>query len=68
MQGVHWEFGIAGAACSIAESSGGQNLHVSIVVLKASKYVGAKGDVPKIYGCTLCTHAKAFPGMFFRVE
>ena len=42
------EFGSAGAVCSIEESSGPQNLRVSIV-LKASKSAGAKGDVPKIY-------------------
>jgi hypothetical protein len=37
------------AVYSIEDSSGPQNLWVSIV-LKASKSVGAKGDVPKIYG------------------
>ena len=37
-----------GAACSIEESSGPQNLRVPMV-LKASKYAGPKGDVPKIF-------------------
>ena len=36
-----------GAVCSIEESTGPQNLRVSIV-LKALKSLGAKGDVPKI--------------------
>jgi hypothetical protein len=44
-----YEFESAGAVCSIEESSEPQNLLVSIV-LKASKSVGAKGDVTKIYG------------------
>ena len=39
-----------GAVCSIEESAGPQNLQVSIVLIKSSKSVGAKGDVPKIYG------------------
>ena len=38
---------VAGAVCSIEESSGPQNLWVPIV-LKASKYVGVKSYVPKI--------------------
>ena len=38
-----------GAVYSIEETSGPQNLQVSIV-LKASKSAGAKDDVPKIYG------------------
>ena len=46
---MHYEFGPADAVYSIEESSGPQNLRVSIL-LKASKSVGAKGDVPKIYG------------------
>ena len=41
--------GSAGAVCSIKESSGPKNQQVHIV-LKASKSVGAKGDVPKICG------------------
>ena len=48
---MHEEFGSVGAVCSIEESSVPQNLQVSIV-LKASKFVGAKGDVPKIYEFT----------------
>ena len=39
IQGMHWEFGSAGAVCSIEESCGPQNLRVSIV-LKASKFGG----------------------------
>ena len=38
----------AGAVCSIKESSGSQNLRVSIVI-KASKPAVSKGDVPKIF-------------------
>ena len=48
-QGMRSEFGSAGAVCSIKESSGTQNQRVHIV-LKASKSVVAKGDVPKICG------------------
>ena len=48
MQGMRQEFGSVGAVCSIEESSGPQNLRVSIV-LKASKSAGAKGDIPKTY-------------------
>ena len=46
---MHWEFGSAGAVCSIEESSGSQNLRVHIG-LKASKSGGSKDDVPKING------------------
>ena len=42
---MHKEFGSAGAACSIEESSGPQNLRVHIIVLKAQKSEGAKGDL-----------------------
>ena len=49
---MSYEFGSAGAVCSIEESSGPQNPRVSIV-LKASKSAGAKGDVTKIYGFVL---------------
>ena len=40
-QGMRYEFGSAGAVCSIKESSGTQNQRVHIV-LKASKSVGAR--------------------------
>ena len=45
---MRYTFGSAGAVCSIEESSGPQNLGVSIVI-KASKSGGANGDIPKIY-------------------
>ena len=45
---MRYQFGSAGAVCSIEESSGRQNLRVSIV-LKVSKSAGAKGGVLKIY-------------------
>ena len=48
---MRYEFGSAGAVCSIKESSGPQNQQVHIV-LKASKSAGAKGDVP--YICIPC--------------
>ena len=48
-QGMRYKFGSAGAVCSVQDSSGSQNLQVSIL-LEASKSAGAKGDVPKIYG------------------
>ena len=60
IQGMRYEFGSVGAVCSIKESSGPQNQRVHIV-LKAWKSVGAKGDVPKICGCTRCTRSNAFP-------
>ena len=41
-------FGIWICGCSIEESTGPQNLWVTIV-LKTSKSAGAKGDFPKIY-------------------
>ena len=43
LQGMRLEFGSAGAVCSIEESSGPQNLWVSIV-LKASNSACVKGD------------------------
>ena len=46
---MHYEFGPADAVYSIEESSGPQNLRVSMVLI-ASKSGGAKGDVAKIYG------------------
>ena len=48
-QGMRYKFGSAGAVCSVEDSSGPQNLQVSIL-LKASKSADAKGDVSKIYG------------------
>ena len=52
---MRWEFGSAGAVCSIEESSGPQNLRVSIV-LKASRSASTKGDVPSIYGFVQPVH------------
>ena len=61
---MHWEFWSAGAVCSIEKSYGPQNLLVPIVVLRASKSAGAKGDVLRSAGlCTHCTHANAFPAL-----
>ena len=42
-QGMHQEFGSAGAVCSIEEISGPQNPRVP-TVLRATKSEGAKGD------------------------
>ena len=47
---MRYEFGSARAVCSLEERSEPQNLRVSIIVLKAPKAAGAKGDIPKIYG------------------
>ena len=52
-QGMRYEFGSAGAVCSIKESSGPQNQQVHIV-LKASNLAG--GDVPKICGFVHLLH------------
>ena len=54
-KGMRYDFGSAGAICSIKESSGPQNQRVHIV-LKASKSSGAKGDVLKICGCVHPMH------------
>ena len=43
LQGMHQDFGSAGAVHSIKESSGPQNQRVHIVL----KSLGAKGDIPK---------------------
>ena len=48
LQGMRYEFGSAGEVCCIEVSSVPQNLWVSIL-LKASKYKGAKGDITSIY-------------------
>ena len=55
IQDMRYEFGSAGAFCSIKESSGPQNQRVHIV-LKGSKSAGVKGDVPKICAPVL-THS-----------
>jgi hypothetical protein len=49
------EFGSASALCFIKESAGPQNLWV-LIVLKALKSAGAKGDIPKIYGFVHLLH------------
>ena len=55
IQGMRYDFGSAGAVCSIEESSGSQNPWLSIV-LNGSKSAGAKGDVQNIYGFVYPLH------------